>query len=434
MESGVLAGTATEQEQTIIRKLNTILSLGQILVESSANTNCIMAEMKRCAKVLGLPEEYLHIDVSYTMLSVNLSDRGHTFSKFQRCEKHSVNMDAIRNVSLLLTKAEQRHYTLDRLERGLAYVRHKKKNYPPLVVAVGAGMACGGFCKLFGCDWAAFLLASASAFVGFYTRLLLNQLQLNHYLVVFIASLVATCCAYLTYLTGWSSTPMHPLLACALFIIPGVPMINFVDDMVDNFIAVGIVRALNTCITVGMMSFGIVVALRLMSFTGAEIGREFSELSTTPHDPYWNYAVAAAISAMGFSMIFNVRKGLLWIVALGGMLSVCTRNFVNFELGYGPLIGSFSGAIVAGCGAIALSRQLRIPHNLLAIPSVIPMVPGVLMYRSLIGLFNMQGIVGEVTTVVYTGLNASLIVLAIAFGVSMPAIVLRDGRRIASTH
>lgn len=434
MEPVVLAGTSTDQEEAIIRKLNTLLSLGQILVESAADTNRIVAEMKRCAQLLGLPEEYLHIDVQYTMLAVNLSDRGHTFSKFQRCENHRVNMDAILDIARLLTKAKQEAYSLERLERSIAFIRHKRKNYPPMLVAIGAGLACGGFCKLFGCDWIAFLLASLCAFAGFSARQLLNRLQLNHYLVIFIASLVATCCAYLTYLTGWSHTPMHPLLACALFIIPGVPMINFVDDMVDNYISVGIVRALNTCISVGMMSFGIVVALRLMSFTGVAIGKEFSELSTTPHDPYWVYAVAAAISAMGFSMIFNVRKRLLWVVALGGMLTVCTRNFVNFELGYGPLMGSFIGALVVSCGAIVVSRWLALPHHLLAIPSVIPMVPGVLMYRSLIGLFNMCGIVGEVTMVVYTGLNASLIVLAIAFGVSIPGIILRDEHRRQPTH
>ena len=40
----------------------------------------------------------------------------------------------------------------------------------------------------------------------------------------------------------WTSTPWHPLLACALFIVPGVPLINFVDDMLDNYIQVGIVQ------------------------------------------------------------------------------------------------------------------------------------------------------------------------------------------------
>ena len=39
---------------------------------------------------------------------------------------------------------------------------------------------------------------------------------------------------------GLSETPYHPLLACALFIVPGVPLINFVDDMIDNYIQVAL--------------------------------------------------------------------------------------------------------------------------------------------------------------------------------------------------
>ena len=31
----------------------------------------------------------------------------------------------------------------------------------------------------------------------------------------------------------------HPLMACALFIVPGVPLINFVCDMLDGYIEVG---------------------------------------------------------------------------------------------------------------------------------------------------------------------------------------------------
>ena len=37
-------------------------------------------------------------------------------------------------------------------------------------------------------------------------------------------------------------------------------------------------------------------------------------------------------------------------MAVGGIIAVCTRNFVNFELGYGPVIGSFMGSFVVSCG------------------------------------------------------------------------------------
>lgn len=199
-----------------------------------------------------------------------------------------------------------------------------------------------------------------------------------------IAALISTFLAYLTTFTGLSTTPYHPLLACALFIVPGVPIINFVDAMIDNYIQVGIVHAVNTVLMVCAMVFGIVIAMRLLVIEDVVIDKKFSELSMVPHDTYWAYALAAAISAVGFSMIFNIQRRLLWVVAMGGMIAVCTRNFVNFELGFGPVLGSFMGSIVVSLIAVKAVHWFHVPNHVLTIPSVIPMIPGVLMYRSLL--------------------------------------------------
>ena len=60
-----------EQEIILRRKLDLLLRTGKILVESAADTNRIVRNMNRVAAYLGLPEENLHIDVTYTMLVVN---------------------------------------------------------------------------------------------------------------------------------------------------------------------------------------------------------------------------------------------------------------------------------------------------------------------------------------------------------------------------
>ena len=407
------------------RKLDLLLRTGKLLVESAADTNRIVRNMNRVAAYLGLPEEKLHIDVSYTMLVVNLSDDTHSFSKFQKCENHGINMTAISEISHLSWRAIEEDYSLDRYEEELEKIRTKRRNYVPYLVAIGAGFACGGFCKLFGCDWIAFFFASICAFVGFRIRAHCNEFGVNHYMSIAIAALVATCLAYATSFSGLSSTPYHPLLACALFIVPGVPLINFVDDMIDNYIQVGITRAVNTILMLCAMAFGIVIAMRLLAMEDVTIDKKFSELSMVPHDAYYVYAVAAAIAATGFSMIFNIQRRLLWVVALGGVIAVCTRNFVNFELGYGPVVGSFMGSLVVSLIAVKAVHWFHVPNHVLTIPSVIPMIPGVLMYRALFGLVNMNGVVGEVTAVVFNGINASLIVISIALGVAVPNIFAR---------
>ena len=245
-----------------------------------------------------------------------------------------------------------------------------------------------------------------------------------------ISAFVATMLAWVsTFLPAeWTSTPWHPLLACALFIVPGVPLINFVDDMLDNYIQVGIVRAVNTLLMVAAMAFGIAFAVKLCS-----IANFFPTISMVPHHAYWEYAIAAAISAMGFSMIFNIQRRLLWVVAIGGIIAVCTRNFVNLGpstnnigLDMGLVIGSFVGAVVVSIIAIKAVHWFHVPNHVLTIPSVIPMIPGVLMYRMLFGLINMNvQSIDQVTPLmkaIESGVNSGLVIMCIALGVAIPNI------------
>ncbi len=431
--------TQQDSEKLLHRKLDLLLRTGKLLMESAADTSRIMRNMKRTAAYLGLPEEHLHIYINYNMLMVNLGDEEHSFSKFQRCEKHGINMTAISAISKLSWRAIREDYSLERYEEELENIRTRKRNYTPWQVAVGAGFACGGFCIQFGCDWPAFFYASIAAILGFRVRAVLNDLGSNHYVNIAAAAFVATLLAWASAFLSTaqcpgalgavlhSDTPWHPLLACALFIVPGVPLINFVSDMLDNYVQVGITRAVNTLLIVVAMAFGIALAIRVCG-----IDNFVKDLSITPHHTYLEFAVAAAISAMGFSMIFNIPRRLLWVVAIGGIIAVCTRNFVNLGpsnnnigLDWGPVIGSLVGSALISIIVTRLVHQFRTPHHCLSIPSVIPMIPGVLMYRALFAFIDMRGVVGEVTVAMNNAIQASLMILCIAIGVAIPNIFAR---------
>lgn len=415
-----------DQEVLLLRrKLDLLLRTGKLLMESAADTNRIERNMKRVAAFMGIPEEKLHIDIRWTMIMVNVSDERHSFSKFQTCEKHGINMTTISQISKLSWRAIEQDYSIDKYEEELGKIASQPRNYAHNLVAIGAGFACGGFCKLFGCDWIAFLFASVCAFAGFQVRANCIKFGINVYMSIAIAAFVSTCLAYASSYTGLSSTPYHPLLACALFIVPGVPLINFVDDMIDNHLLMGITRAANTAMIVGALTFGIAFVMRVLGMSDVAIDHKFSELSMVPHDPYYVYAVAAAIAAVGFSMIFNVQRRLLWVVALGGIIAVCTRNFVNFELGFGPIIGSFMGSFIVSLIAVKAVHWFHVPNHVLTIPSVIPMIPGVLMYRSLLAFINLHGVVGEVTIAFNNGITSALIILCISLGVAIPNIFAR---------
>lgn len=418
------------REQLIRHKLDLLLRTGQLLVESAADTNRIVRNMNRVAAFLGLPEEHLHIYVQFNMLMVNLSDDEHSFTKFQRCNKHGINMTTISLISKLSWKAIRQDYSIEQYAQELEEIANRPRNYTPVQVAIGTGFACGGFCIQFGCDWTAFFYASFAAAIGMYLRGLMLRKGLNNYMGIAIAAFISTVIAWATiYLPpSWTSTPLHPLLACALFIVPGVPLINFVDDMLDNYIQVGLTRAINTFLMIVAMSFGIAFFLKLSNFDLTQ----FYTIPMIPHNSYLSYAAAAAISAMGFSMIFNIPRRLLWVVAIGGIIAVCTRNFVNLGpsnnnigLDMGLAIGSLAGSALASVIAVKAVHWVHAPNHVLSIPSVIPMVPGVLMYRALVGLIEMNGVVGELTNAMKFGMASAVTIMCIALGVAIPNVFAR---------
>lgn len=422
--------TELTREQLIRHKLDLLLRTGQLLVESAADTNRIMHNMKRTAAFLGLPEEHLHIYVQFNMLMVNLSDNEHSFTKFQRCDKHGINMTTISLISKLSWKAIREDYSIEQYAEELEAIANRPRNYTPVQVAIGTGFACGGFCIQFGCDWTAFFYASFAAAIGMYLRGLMLRKGLNNYMGIAIAAFISTVIAWATtYLpSSWTDTPLHPLLACALFIVPGVPLINFVDDMLDNYIQVGLTRAINTFLMIVAMSFGIAFFLKLSNFDLTQ----FYTIPMIPHNSYISYAAAAAISAMGFSMIFNIPRRLLWVVAIGGIIAVCTRNFVNLGpsnnnvgLDMGLAIGSLAGSALASLIAVKAVHWVHAPNHVLSIPSVIPMVPGVLMYRALVGLIEMNGVVGELTNAMKFGMASAITIMCIALGVAIPNVFAR---------
>ena len=431
-------------EQLLHHKLDLLLRTGLILMDSSADTSRVKRNMERTAAYLGLPEENLHIQIDYYMLTVNLSDEYYSYTKMKRCVKHGINMEAIQEISKLTWRAIQDDYSLDKYEECLEEIDHRKRHYSDWIVAICAGFACGGFCIQFGCDWPAFFYCSIAAILGNRLRMYLNSLGSNTYADIAIAAFVSTLIAWastfisrpevMAYIPAclqplfYSSTPWHPMLACALYIVPGVPLINSVNDLLDNHIETGLVRGTNTILMILAMAFGIAFAIKVCG-----IDSFVHNLSMTPHHSFGEYALAAAISAMGFATIFNTPPRLQCWIAIGGIIAVCTRNFVNLGpsngnigLDMGLIIGTLAGACIISIINIKAVHVLHTPHQCITIPAVIPMVPGVLMYRALYGFIGMTGVVGELTFAMHNAVMGSLTPLCIAIGVAIPNIFMRQ--------
>ena len=392
----------------IHRKLRLILHTGQLLMENGADTNRAVRDMKELSDFFSLPAAALSLHVVYTTILVTVSDNTHAYTSFIKCRKHDANMDIITAVSRLSRQAVENHLSLDAYEAALDRIERLPRRYPQICSALGTAVACAALSVLFGGDMGAALCTAFAAVIGFGVRGRLNRWEVNPYAGIAAAAFAATFTAWLLIPFSLSGTPYLPMIASSLCFVPGI------------HIVAGITRAVHTVLIIGAMTFGIVLTIRLGHVA------DFATLSIIPDASYFIYALAAASAATGFSILFNVPPRLLLIIAGGGILAVCLRNLLNLGLGL-PLPSSATvGAAAVSLYTLAASRHFRVPTHVISIPCVIPLIPGIPLYRLLFALINVRSLpLPTFLSAVQDGIEAVLILIGISLGVAIPNLVAR---------
>ena len=410
----------------INQKMKLILTVGQILLENGATTDRIIRNSQRVAACMNIPAENFNMQVMPSVLFLNISDGEKSYTEFRNCPKHAINMDIVTAVSRFTRNELTENISLNKIRESLENIVAKKKNYsmPQTIFATGA--ACGGFCFLFGGDIFAVFYTMLCAMLGKTLQLKLLKFGINEFFVTASAACAATLTAYFAHFLP-SSTVWMPIIACALFLIPGVPMINATVDILNKFLSNGMNSALRAMFVSIPMAAGIVLAAEFfvaINPPAIEEINNFFTLKLLPEHNIFTFAIAAAIASIGFSVLFNVPKKLFLAVGVLGAVAVCTKFFFILELGFAAEWGTLSGATLAGFLAIKARQLTNTPMQVLIIPAMIPLVPGVLIYRFLFACITVEYLpADEFFEAIKLGIDATQIIFAISIGAVLPILI-----------
>lgn len=86
--------------------------------------------------------------------------------------------------------------------------------------------------------------------------------------------------------------------------------------------------------------------------------------------------VTAGIGALGFSLLFNVRRDLLPAAAFGGLADWGVYMMAEWFFGGGVFLPSVVAAAFASIYSEAMARVEKAPATVFYIPALIPLVPG----------------------------------------------------------
>ena len=93
--------------------------------------------------------------------------------------------------------------------------------------------------------------------------------------------------------------------------------------------------------------------------------------------------ILAFVATMGFSVIFNVpKKELFFCGAVGAFVWLISNGITHF-FPYEVVAATFFGAITATTLGRILSAIRKMPSTVYMIPGIIPLVPGVAIYRTM---------------------------------------------------
>ena len=400
------------------------LQVGRLLFENGADTAEVHESVVRFAAGFGYEA---HLMVSYEVLLLTLVAGGQFRTKVgYRVPAMNVNMAAIAGVSSLVGEVENGRRGMAEVRAELEDVEGRPPVYGRWIVVVALGLTAASLARLFGGDWPTFGIAWLAGSMGTWLRQELGRRGFNLFFIPFAAALVSGVIGGAAVLLGVSGTPALCLVAPGMIIVPGVPLVNGVQDMFKNHMTQGIARlGLGVLITLAI-AFGLFVATVL---TGAKIPVDAPlQLLSVPED-----ALFSALAALGYLFLFNVPGRIAWACVVCGVASHTTRTLC-MHLGLDILSGTLIGALAAGFLAQGFARHFRAPAVAFAFPGVVAMIPGAFAFRVVIGCLQIvtAGAAAATTLVTETlalSVSCLLMVAAIAVGIAAPLILTKKGTK-----
>lgn len=125
------------------------------------------------------------------------------------------------------------------------------------------------------------------------------------------------------------------------------------------------------------------------------------------------------IAALCIGVIFNLPKGTLWVSAIIATLGSVLSDLMG-TWGSQPQESAFAAAFFVAISAEILARKMKVPALVLAIPGIIPLVPGKLAYRSAVYFVDNEQLSGS-QTLITVGLTA----IGIASGLLLASSISR---------
>ncbi len=386
-----------------------------------AQTSRIQLNTVRMARSFGY---HINLLIFPKTLSITLLDTDHnrSYTYIKKTPAMALNFKANMKLSALSWRAFDQKLQLKELWRIFKMIV-KEKRESRWVVLLLAALANACFCRLFDGNITSMAIVFMATLAGFLVRQELTRRGVNHLAVFALCAFVSTMIGITDYLYFHGGTEDVSLGTSMLYLVPGVPLINGVMDIIDGHALDGIARLTNACLLIICIAVG-------LSATVVIFDVDPTTFTKVVRPDVVKAAIAdglfAAVAGVGFAIISNPPRKALLVCALLACVGHGIRYFLmhNSNLMLDQVTASTIAGFVIGLLAVPFAMRIHCPAECFAFPSLLPMVPGMFAYKAVRDLINIVRLPDEYTMEYVSRFfhNSSLTVL-IMFGMVVGCII-----------
>lgn len=235
------------------------------LMSAGVHTSRVIRNTCRMGQCFGLD---VQMSAFYKSIMITIANKStnQSFNEVINIPAHYISFEHNSELSALSWEAYDKHLTLQEVSDKYDRIISAPKIHP-LFVLILVGLANAAFCRLFDGDFVSMMIVFSSTLIGLFLKQQMMKKQMNQYVVFVISAFVASICSSTSLI--FNTTAETCIATSVLYLIPGVPLINGVIDMVEGHVLTGFARLVEAtlliiCIAVGLSFTLMLVKSRLL--------------------------------------------------------------------------------------------------------------------------------------------------------------------------
>ncbi|WP_269302159.1 threonine/serine ThrE exporter family protein [Aeromicrobium sp. HA] len=401
--------------------LDLALRIGEVLLSSGAGAADVSATMLEVTRACGVRN--VSADVTFVDLTLRHQPSRDEPAAIQvrRVNRRPVDYANLVEVDQAVTELVAGRITRDEARDRVARIVSTGHSRPRWAVTLGWGVMGAGIALTLGGGPVICALAFIAACGIDATQRLLPPHRIPTFYQQAAGGFVATMIAVLASATSIEADPSRVVTSGIVMLLAGVGILGATQDALTGFPVTASARVIDAFLnTMGIIA-GVGAGLTVGDLLG--VGLVDLEVGAAGIAEAGVIVVGAALAASGFAFASYAPWRALVAVALVGGLGQAVLLSVN-STAVGRTWGSAVAAVVIGAVCHLAAGRFRVPPLVVVVPAIVPLLPGLEVYRGLALLAQGHDGVLELASALATA-------LALAAGVILGQYVARPIKREA---